>query len=99
MALELEQAEDRDEMADVEGRPALQPELNVLSKRMAVGEMADLIDDDLLIRLAVRGTPEACAAEIVRRFGNVAERVCVYFPGYDVATEHISALAAALHNH
>ncbi len=84
---------------DVEGRPALQPELNVLSKRMAVGEMAGLIDDDLLIRLAVRGTPEACAAEIVRRFGDVAERVCVYFPGYDVATEHISALAAALHNH
>lgn len=82
---------------DVEGRAELQPELNALSKRMAVREMAALIDDDLLVRLAVRGTPEECAAEIVRRFGDVAQRVCVYFPGYTAAPEHVAALAAALH--
>ena len=58
--------------------------------------MVDLIDDDLLTILAVRGTPEECAAEILRRFGDVASRVCVYFPGYDVPDADIRALAAAL---
>jgi probable F420-dependent oxidoreductase len=82
---------------EIEGRPDLQPELNVLSKRMAVDAMADLIDDQLLTKLAVRGTPEECAREIVARFGDVAERVCVYFPGYPAATDCIAALADALH--
>lgn len=82
---------------DVEGRAELQPQLNVLSKRMEVGEMVKLIDDDLLTTLAVRGTPEDCAAEILRRFGDVAQRVCVYFPGYEVPDADIRVLAAALH--
>ena len=82
---------------EVEGRPDLQSRLNALSKQMAVAEMIELIDDTLLTTLAVRGTPEECAAEIVARFGDVASRVCVYFPGYRVSTEHIGALAAALH--
>jgi probable F420-dependent oxidoreductase len=82
---------------EVEGRAELQPRLNVLSKRMEVGEMVKLIDDDLLTTLAVRGTPEECAAEILGRFGDVAQRVCVYFPGYEVPDADIRALAAALH--
>jgi probable F420-dependent oxidoreductase len=81
----------------IEGRDDLQPKLNALSKQMAVGEMTELIDDKLLTTLAVRGTPEDCAREIVARFGDVASRVCVYFPGYRVATDHIRALADALH--
>jgi probable F420-dependent oxidoreductase len=82
---------------EVEGRAELQPQLNVLSKRMEVGEMVKLIDDDLLTTLAVRGTQEECAAEILGRFGDVAQRVCVYFPGYEVPDADIRALAAALH--
>jgi probable F420-dependent oxidoreductase len=82
---------------EVEGCAELQPRLNVLSKRMDVGAMAKLIDDDLLSTLAVRGTPEECAAEILRRFGDVAHRVCVYFPGYDVPDADVRTLAAALH--
>ena len=82
---------------EVEGRAELQPQLNVLSKRMEVGEMVKLIDDGLLTTLAVRGTPEECAAEILSRFGDVAQRVCVYFPGYEVPDADIRALAAALH--
>ena len=82
---------------EVEGRAELQPQLNVLSKRMEVGEMVKLIDNDLLTTLAVRGTPEECAAEILGRFGDVAQRVCVYFPGYEVPDADIRALAAALH--
>jgi probable F420-dependent oxidoreductase len=82
---------------EAEGRAELQPQLNVLSKRMEVGEMVKLIDDDLLTTLAVSGTPEECAAEILRRFGDVAQRVCVYFPGYELPDADIRALAAALH--
>ena len=46
--------------------------------------------------LAVRGTPEECAAELKRRFGDLADRVCCYFPGYDAPLDDIAALAAAL---
>lgn len=82
---------------EVEGHGALQPELNALSKRMDVDGMARLIDDDMLTTFAVRGTPEQCADEITQRFGDVARRVCVYFPGYDAALDQVRALAEALH--
>jgi probable F420-dependent oxidoreductase len=82
---------------EAEGRADLQAELNTLSKKADFGAMAELVDDDLLTTLAVRGTPEECAAEILRRFGDVAERVCVYFPGYDIPDADVRSLAAALH--
>jgi probable F420-dependent oxidoreductase len=81
---------------EAEGRAELQPELNTLSKKGDFEAMAELIDDDLLTTLAVRGTPEECAAEILRRFGDVAQRVCVYFPGYDIPDADIRSLAEAL---
>jgi alkanesulfonate monooxygenase SsuD/methylene tetrahydromethanopterin reductase-like flavin-dependent oxidoreductase (luciferase family) len=59
--------------------------------------MAQRIDDDLLHTLAVAGTPEECAAAIVQRFGDHADRVCCYFPGYPVTDERIGELVAALH--
>ena len=46
--------------------------------------------------LAVRGTPEECAAELHRRFGDLADRVCCYFPGYDAELGDVADLAAAL---
>ena len=46
--------------------------------------------------LAVRGTPQECAAELRRRFGDLADRVCCYFPGYDAPLADITALARAL---
>ena len=58
--------------------------------------MIDLVDDAMVDTLAVRGTPEECAAELQRRFGDLAERVCCYFPGYDAALDDVAALAAAL---
>lgn len=82
---------------EVEGWGELQPRLNELSKRMAVDEMTALVDDTMLTTLAVRGTPEECAAEIASRFGDVACRVCAYFPGYKAPAEQISALAKGLH--
>jgi alkanesulfonate monooxygenase SsuD/methylene tetrahydromethanopterin reductase-like flavin-dependent oxidoreductase (luciferase family) len=66
---------------------------------MDISAMTELIDDTMLSTLAVRGTPQQCADEIARRFGDVAERVCVYFPGYTATAENIAALAGALHRH
>ena len=52
--------------------------------------------DAMVDTLAVRGTPEECAAELRRRFGDLADRVCCYFPGYDASLDDVADLAAAL---
>ncbi|MBM7516510.1 TIGR03617 family F420-dependent LLM class oxidoreductase [Nocardioides nitrophenolicus] len=83
---------------EVEGRADLQPELNRLSKTGDVAAMGALVDDALLDTIAVAGTPEECAAELHRRFGDVpgVERVCCYFPGYDPPLDQVAALAGSL---
>lgn len=81
---------------DVEGWGDLQPELNALSKTGDIMTMIDLIDDDVLRTLAVVGTPTDCAAEIKDRFGDVADRICAYFPGSDHPPALIKALGDAL---
>jgi probable F420-dependent oxidoreductase len=81
---------------EVEGWADLQPELNALSKTGHVEAMLDLVGEPMARTLAVVGTPEECAAEIHRRFGDVADRVCAYFPGYDAPLDQIGALGVAL---
>jgi probable F420-dependent oxidoreductase len=81
---------------DVEGWGDLQPELNALSKAGDVAAMIDLVSEEMVDTLAVRGTPEDCAAELERRFGDLTDRVCCYFPGYDAPLDQISALAGGL---
>jgi alkanesulfonate monooxygenase SsuD/methylene tetrahydromethanopterin reductase-like flavin-dependent oxidoreductase (luciferase family) len=81
---------------EVEGWGDLQLELNALSKTGHVAAMVDLVDETMARTLAVVGTPEECAAEIHRRFGDVATRVCAYFPGYDAPLDQVAALGAAL---
>lgn len=82
---------------EVEGRAELQPQLQAMTRRGAWADMPALIDDGLLGALAVTGTPEACAAAVVERFGEFADRVCCYFPGYPVTDEAVAALAAEVH--
>lgn len=81
---------------EVEGWGDLQPELNRLSKIGDVATMTSLITDEMLERLAVRGTPSECAAELHRRFGAFADRVCCYFPGYDPDLNMIGELGTEL---
>jgi len=81
---------------EVEGWADVQLELNALSKTGHVAAMVDLVDDAMARTLAVVGTPEECAAEILHRFGDVADRVCVYFPGYDAPLDQIADLGSAL---
>jgi probable F420-dependent oxidoreductase len=83
---------------EVEGWANLQPELNALSKTGNLAAMVALVDESMARTLAVVGTPEECAVEIGRRFGDVADRVCAYFPGYDVPLDQVTALATALHS-
>jgi probable F420-dependent oxidoreductase len=81
---------------DVEGWGELQPALNARSKQGDWAGMAELIDEDVLRTIAVVGTPDEVAAEIGRRFGPVADRVCLYFPGYPVTDECVAATIAAV---
>jgi len=81
---------------EAEGWADVQPSLNALSKTGDFGSMFELVTDDMLETLAVRGTPEECAAELGRRFGDVADRVCCYFPGYEPPLAQVADLAAAL---
>lgn len=84
---------------EVEGWGDLQPELNTLSKTGDLPAMFALVTDEMLDTIAVTGTPEECAAEIGRRFGDTVGpqgRVCCYFPGYGPPAEQVADLAAAL---
>ena len=81
---------------DAEGWGDVQPRLNALSKTGDYAAMFALVTDEMLETLAVRGTPDDCAVEIQRRFGDVADRVCAYFPGYDAPLAQVGELARAL---
>ena len=81
---------------DVEGWGDLQPELNALSKRGEWHQMARLITDEMVSTIAVHGTPEQCAQEIVTRYGDWADRVCAYFPYYNAGDDLIAEFGAAL---
>jgi probable F420-dependent oxidoreductase len=81
---------------DVEGWGELQPELNALSKKGDWTTMAGLITDDMISTIAVHGTPDQVAEEIVARYGAHASRVCAYFPWYEASDDLIADFTAAL---
>ena len=81
---------------DVEGWGELQPELNARSKQGDWVGMSELITDEVLHTIAVVGTPQQVAAEIVRRFGHAADRVCLYFPGYPITDACTAEVIAAV---
>jgi len=62
----------------------LQPELQKLSRAGRWAEMGGLIEDDLLDRIAVTGSPEEMPALVRARFGTRIDRVSSYY-GWDVA--------------
>ena len=81
---------------DAEGWGDLQPELNALSKQGRWADMTNLITDDLMHTIAIVGSPDEVAAEIMRRYGD-CDRVCTYFPGYKAGDDLIAELATAVH--
>jgi probable F420-dependent oxidoreductase len=83
------------------GWEALRPELTTMSKQGRWVEMGDLISDEMLEAFSVVGTPTECAAQLVRRWGDVFDRVSLYTPGVsegDLRAELTGALRAALAN-
>lgn len=80
---------------DVEGWGDLQPELNALSKQGEWAKMTELITDDMVGTIAVHGTPDQVAAEIVARYGD-CDRICAYFPGYAAPDDLVADLVAAV---
>ena len=80
---------------DVEGWGDLQPQLNALSKQGQWDEMTNLITDDMMHTIAVYGTPDQVAEEIVRRYSE-CDRICTYFPGYPAGDDLIAELSAAV---
>lgn len=81
---------------DVEGWGELQPELHALSKQGEWARMSELITDDMISTIAVHGTPDQVAKEIVERYGAYADRVCAYFPWYEASDELMAEFTAAL---
>lgn len=77
---------------DVEGYGDLQPALNALSKQGRWEEMAGLVDDDLLERIAVWGEPKVVAHRIVDRYAGIADRIGFALP-YSVGPDLLGEVA------
>lgn len=60
---------------DHHGLGDLQPRLREVTKSGDWSTLGDLIDDEVLDLLAVRGTPEECAARLTKEYGDVADRL------------------------
>lgn len=82
---------------EVEGIADLQPHLDKLVRAHDHAAMAAAIPDDLLDEIAVRGTPEECAAKIAARFGALTQRVGLYFAGASPSLDTVRDLAVAVH--
>lgn len=82
---------------EAHGWGELQGELHALTKRGAWDDLAAVIDDDVLHAFAIIGTPEEAAAEVHRRYGDVATRVTLPLPE-DIDPGRRSALLDAMRN-
>lgn len=76
---------------DHHGLGDLQPELREVTKSGDWSTLGELIDDDVLDLLAVRGTPQECAARLTEEYGGLADRLSL-----TVSTATDEALAAML---
>lgn len=76
---------------DHHGLGDLQPKLRAITKGGDWSTLGDLIDDEVLDLLAVRGTPQECAARLTQEYGGLADRLSL-----TVSTATDEALAAML---
>ena len=65
---------------ELHGWNGLHEELNALSKTGGWVEMGNLISDEILNTFAVVGGPERIAPELLRRYGEVVQRISFYAP-------------------
>jgi probable F420-dependent oxidoreductase len=69
--------------------------LHALSRDGRWADMGPLLDDEVLHAFAVVGTPEEVGPEVVRRYGDVFDRLTLYTP-YDADPELLAGVAAAV---
>jgi probable F420-dependent oxidoreductase len=79
---------------ELHGWNGLHEELNALSKTGGWVEMGKLITDDILNTFAVVGEPEDIARELLRRYGDVIQRISFYAPYKSDPDRWRSVLAA-----
>jgi alkanesulfonate monooxygenase SsuD/methylene tetrahydromethanopterin reductase-like flavin-dependent oxidoreductase (luciferase family) len=81
---------------EIEGKGHIQPLARNLTSEGRWEELAELIDDELLSTIAVRGTPQQVADQIARRYAAHTGRVAIYTP-YGLADGLLEELIARIH--
>ena len=79
---------------DHHGLGELQPRLREATKSGDWSTLGALIDDDVLDLLAVRGTPDACAARLTEEYGDLADRLSLTATA--AGDEALAAMVAAM---
>ena len=64
---------------ELHGWGELQGELNRLARANRWSEMGGLVDDEVLHTISAVGTPDEVARDLVARWGDVADRITLYF--------------------
>jgi probable F420-dependent oxidoreductase len=80
---------------ELHGWGDLGDELTALSKRGEWQRLAEVIDDEVLATFAIVGAPEDAAAQIARRYGDLATRVSLTVPD-DASPERWAPVFEAL---
>lgn len=81
---------------EIEGYGEIQPEAQDLTRAGRWDDLPSLIEDPLLSRISVRGTPAEVAQQVVDRYGAHTDRVAVYLP-YAASDELLTELVGELH--
>jgi probable F420-dependent oxidoreductase len=80
---------------ELHGWGELGDRLHALSREGRWAEMGPLLDDEVLDAFAVVGAPAEAGAEVVRRYGDVLDRLTLYTP-YDADPALMAEVAAAV---
>lgn len=81
-------------LLEADGYGDLQPELHRLTREGRWADMAALVDDDVLDRFTLRGTPSEVGAAIGARYAGVADRVALS-PQGGLGPEALAVVVAA----
>jgi probable F420-dependent oxidoreductase len=82
---------------ELHGWGDLQTKLNTLSKQGEWGQMAELIDDEVMETFAVVAPVDEVAPRVRKRFGDVVDRFSFYAP-YQLEKERWRTVLAGLRN-
>jgi probable F420-dependent oxidoreductase len=80
---------------ELHGWGELGERLHSMSLRGEWDEMGDLLDDEVLDTFAVVGDPTEVGAEVVRRYGDLFDRLTLYTP-YDADPTVLAEVAASM---